>query len=766
MKQLTVCIACLLSCSVFGDVTLENRNFRLVIGDDATAKSLVLKANGEECLDAREGLPVFSVTQERPFNNENKLKYPNKRTTYRANRVRREGDKLIVGFETAAYEARIAVKTGEGYVSFTLEDFICEKDLAYEYISLDVPPVAEFRVLQLPVKDRANVADWLNGVWDDRAATAVVAGDPYADADHERRFGFQLLSVDLRRGVKLRGGSAAVVCGAGREAFLDAMDGFERDMGLPRGVQSRRDPRLNQSIAWTAWANPANFDGILEMAKRGGFRMMMLYYSCFTKDALEKGYWVLHDYNWADGWTRGWADLDDILGKIKGAGMMPGLHVLQTHVGLGSSYVTPVADPRLGLKRRLTLAQEIPANGAVDEIRVFENPVDSPMWEGTRILKFGGELFSYEGYTTTPPYRFTGVKRGDHATRAAAHPYGEIGGVLDVCEYSAVSCYADQDTDLPVEIGAKIARIYDRGFEFLYFDGSEGVRPPCNVNVSLAQWHVTRQVKKPPLFTEGAAKTHFGWHLQAGGNAFDIFPPEVFKKMIVAHPQAEAPLMAKEMTRLDFGWWATYLPGEEVTLKDRLPFRKVKTVGTQPDMWEFGTSRAAAWDCPTTVTFNPEKIGRHPRRDDLLEVMRRWEDVRAKNWLTPEMKEALKSSTQEHHLYLNEKGEYELHEIEMLPTPEKAPWLRGFVFERKGRRVIAYWHTSGSGRCVLADGKGTEIAADGIRYFETDASRDEAKRAFAGARPLNDREPGEAASRRFPGGGAAVSRDAGLTPRR
>ena len=719
-----------------GDIVLDGGTFRLVIGADAAAKSLVLKANGEECLDAHEGIPVFAVTQERPFNNEIKLAHPNKRTTYWANRVRREGDSLVVGFETAPYEAKIAVKGGNGYVSFALEDFICEKDLAYEYISLDVPPVAEFRVLQLPLKNRANVADWLNGVWDERAATAVVAGDPYADADHERRFGFQLMHVDLRSGMKLRGGSAAVVCGVGKEGFFDAMDRYERDAGLPLGVQSRRDPRLKASIAWTAWATPANFDEILGMARRGGFRMFMMYYSCFTKNALQKGYWVLHDYVWRDDWTRQEKDLDDILAKIKGAGMTPGLHVLQTHVGFGGSYVTPVADPRLNLKRRFTLAQALPAAGPVDEIHVFENPVDSPLFDRTRILKFGGELFSYAGYTTEPPYRFTGVTRGHYDTRAAAHPYGEIGGVLDVCEFSAVSCYADQRTDLPDEIGAKIAKIYDRGFEFFYFDGSEGVNPPCNVNVSLAQWRVVRQVRKPPLFTEGAAKSHFGWHLQAGANAFDIFPPEIFKEMIVKFPQAEAPMMAKEMTRLDFGWWGVHLPGTEVTLKNKLPFRKVKTVGTQPDMWEFGTSRAAAWDCPATVMLDPAVIGRHPRRDDLLEVMRRWEDVRAKDWLTPEMKCALKSPTQEHHLYLNEHGEYELHEIEMLPTPERAPFLRGFVFERGGRRLVAYWHTTGKGRVRFALGMGgvdVEVEADGVKYIETPLETDAVRTAFAAA---------------------------------
>ena len=52
--------------------------------------------------------------------------------------------------------------------------------------------------------------------------------------------------------------------------------------------------------------------------------------------------------------------------------------------------------------------------------------------------------------------------------------------------------------------------------------------------------------------------------------------------------------MRRDFTRVDFGWWCLCLPGDEVTLKNVKPYRKVKSVGTQPDMWEFGTSRAAA----------------------------------------------------------------------------------------------------------------------------------------------------------------------------
>jgi hypothetical protein len=53
-------------------------------------------------------------------------------------------------------------------------------------------------------------------------------------------------------------------------------------------------------------------------------------------------------------------------------------------------------------------------------------------------------------------------------------------------------------------------------------DGSEGTGAPFEYHVPNAQWRVYRRLSPPPLFTEGAAKAHFSWHFQAGGNAFEV----------------------------------------------------------------------------------------------------------------------------------------------------------------------------------------------------------------------------------------------------
>ena len=65
-----------------------------------------------------------------------------------------------------------------------------------------------------------------------------------------------------------------------------------------------------------------------------------------------------------------------------------------------------------------------------------------------------------------------------------------------------------------------------------------------------------------------------------GGNAFDVFRPEILKESIRKWPAEQAPRMKADFTGVNFGWLGYFLPAEN-------------TVGTQPDMFEYVTSPLA-----------------------------------------------------------------------------------------------------------------------------------------------------------------------------
>ena len=664
-----------------GEIVIENDQARLTISADGTAKSLVFKPSNTECLIGKSRTPISTITEPRPYQNEVKLAYPNKRMTFKANAVRREGDKLVIGYELIPWEATVRVKTTPSYIGFTLEGFRLTEDYG---ITMTEPPISEMWFLRLPVRNRAHWGDWLNVVWDDEVAVNVLGTEPAAYIDAEEGDGYRILEAGVDAKVKLEGVGAALITCSG-DSLLENIARVEEDFGLPRGVNSRKHNLYDASYYWTPDIIPQNVDEHIRYARQAGFRLMSIYYPAFLRS---RGYRLLGNYDeWRPEYPNGQKDLEAMLAKIKGAGIVPGFHFLHTHLGRDSRYLTPVPDHRLNLTRIFTLARPLASTDTT--IYVEQNPATSTMAGNRRVLKVGTELISYDDYATTRPYAFRGCVRGIDGTTSQARPVGYLFGLLDVSEFGATSVYLDQESGLQDEIADKLAGLYRAGFEFAYFDGSEGVNPPFWYHVAGAQWRVFSRLTPEPIFAEGAAKTHFSWHMLTGGNAFDVFRPEVLKEQTKKHPLREAPRMRDNFTRLNFGWLGYWVPDE-------------KTVGTQPDMLEFVTSRAAAWDCPVSVMADTAAFARHPRTADNLEVIRRWEEVRARRWLTDERKRMLRDPDQEHTLLLNEENELELVPYDQIvDIAHGSREVRAFTFRRDGDLYAVYWHISGEAQLEL-----------------------------------------------------------------
>ena len=96
----------------------------------------------------------------------------------------------------------------------------------------------------------------------------------------------------------------------------------------------------------------------------------------------------------------------------------------------------------------------------------------------------------------------------------------------------------------------------------------------------------------------------------------------------------------------------------------------------------------------------------------------------------------LRDTTREFHLYLNESGGRELHEWRQLDVAG-GKWtdVRAFMFERRGKRVVAYWHVHGRGRLLFSSPLGAvdHLDAEGMKYFETDLPSEAVCEAFASA---------------------------------
>lgn len=708
-------------------IVIENAEARLVLSASGTAESLIHKASGQECLGHASAVPMFTVTQYRPYDNELQLSYPAKPKVFPSERVRREGDRLIVSFAMVGYEATIRLKITNGYLAFTLDKLEYKERAGLR--PKPKTPIDETVFLQLPVRNRQNFGDWLNVAWDDALAVNLLATDPFARIDCSACGAYRLMQAGTVDSVKTQGVGAALIVTEPRH-LLDRIATIETDYGLPLGVAARRRKEYSQSYYELITAKPEELDRHLRFAQMAGLTAMDVYYAVFCKTA--------GHFSWRPEYPRGIEDVKSLVDRIAAAGITPGIHIHYNKANKDDAYVTPRPDPRLNLTANFTLKESLDERGST--ITVEESPRQCPMEEGRRILRVQGELITYQRYTTTPPYQFIGCQRGSLGTRTAAYASGQRVGLLDVDTWP-IFVRLTQNTDVQEEVARRIADIYHgAGFRFVYFDGAEDVPgPEYWYTVSRAQWLVYQKLDPPPLIAEGACKSHFSWHVLSRGNAFDVFKPEVLKESVRAFPAAEAPQVAKDFTSINFGWIGYWAPSRD-------------TVGTQPDMLEYATSRAAAWDCPISLVGDLPQLEAHPRTPDNLEVIRRWEEVRSKGWLTAAQKSQMRDLSQEHTLLIDERRNFELapySQIEKV-AGQDGP-ARAFVFQRNGRVYVAFWHTSGQGSLQLtldrrqtklmaqlgkpidmvASGNGIRVPLAGRHYLEcVDVSRETVVVAF------------------------------------
>lgn len=667
------------------EIVIENAEMRLVLGANGRAISLKHKPTGQECLEKGIDTPVFAMTEYRPYDNELFLTYPAKSRTFAADSIRREGNELKVGFEQIAYTATIALNITDDYIGFSL------KKLDYQIEAFGVKrrtEIDEFTLLQLPVKKRTYFGEWLNVVWDDQVAVNVLATDPYAKIDAFQNKKHYLLYAGMEHKVKLMGVGAALIT-TSKDRLLDRIDRLEKDYRLPRGVESRRNEAYKYSYYELRNVTTATIDEHIAYAKQGGFRTIVIYYPDFAKS--------MGHFPWRPEYPNGMADLQTITRKIKEAGMIPGFHIHYNKAAKDDPYVSPVPDGRLNLIRLFTLADSVDVQATT--IPMEENPEGCTKEEGRRFLKIGNELVTYRDYTTAPPFRFTGCRRGELGTKIKEVEKGFKFGLLDIDDWPLFARF-DQNTGIQQEVAERIGKIYaEAGFQFVYFDGAEDVHSPFWNTVSTSQLKVYNCLKPAPLFSEGALKSHFGWHILSRANAFDLFRPEVIRQATQKYPIAEARYIAQDFTSINFGWNDYLAPTE-------------KSTGMQPDMYEYICSRGAAWDCPIALMGKLDQLKAHPRTSDNMEVIRNWEEARIQNFFSQKQKEELKSPNQEHILMKSENGNFELIPYRQANIASHSADIRAFIFRKEGKTWVVYWHVRGEGALRLP------VAATKIRMFE------------------------------------------------
>lgn len=612
-KTIVLVMGMVVAWAAFG-VLVENASFRLELGEDACARSLVVKSSGRELLMPGVRIPFATLTQNRAYDNEYKLMYPAKPWVIPSDRLTQEGDLLKVRFAQEFFTLRVRVRTTPDYIAFVPEG------VDYEIAAFgDKRPteIDSLEFLRLPVADKCRFGKCANVSWDDHEAVAVMALEPATRVESDQpegTRGWRRFAAGTEASIGLWGHGAALVA-TSSSSFLDRVDALERDFGLPRGVRLRRDPLQTSGYWFMQGVSPANLDEHVAWMRKGGFKLGVVSYTAFAK--------TCGHFDWKATYPNGLADLKRVTDAFRAAGIVPGIHIHYCKVSTNDLYVCGGRpDPRLATVSQVVLSKSATATDT--ELFVEGNPQTLRTEEGRRLVLFGDEFVSYASVATERPYRLLGVRRGVYGSHPQPHAAHEYGRQVDVDDWPYF-IRIDQDTDLPDEIAARLAEIIDgAGFEFVYFDGAEDVPQPFWYNVPRAQMRVWNRLKRKPRAMEGALKSHFGWHLLNRGNAFDSFLPERTRAAAEKYILPCAAEAADDFSAVNFGWIGLRYPGQRVDGSGGFLADNTSgiTRGTQPGDLRYLREKAEEFRCPLSVKGNLGVLRRHPAADALMEALR------------------------------------------------------------------------------------------------------------------------------------------------
>ncbi len=225
--------------------------------------------------------------------------------------------------------------------------------------------------------------------------------------------------------------------------------------------------------------------------------------------------------------------------KLHAAGISAGLHTYAFFIDKRTDWVTPVPDPRLAKDATFNLAEDLSAvSPTVPVVESTEamSAITGFFVRNSVTLQVENELITYTGITKSPPFQFTGCKRGAYGTHAAPHSRGAKAQHLKECFGLFVP---DPETTLLAEVAQSTADFYNEcGFDMIYLDALDG---EDILGGGENAWHygsqfvfeIVKRLKKPALM-EMSTFHHHLWYVRSRAGAWD-HPRRAQKQFIDLH---------------------------------------------------------------------------------------------------------------------------------------------------------------------------------------------------------------------------------------
>lgn len=423
-------------------------------------------------------------------------------------------------------------------------------------------------------------------------------------------------------------GSKIALFGVATPEILQTISQIELKEGLPHplldGIWGKQNIRASESYLIMDFGID-NLQEAMTVTQQAGLRYL------YHGDPFETwGHFKLRSKEF----PQNWASMKQCVDIARGKGVRLGVHTLSNFITTNDPYVTPVPDSRLAKVGYSKLSTGIDAQAK--EITI-DDPVFFNQFKNNTLkaVVIGEEIIRYSTVSASAPWKLIDCQRGAYGTTATSHAKNDsIGKLFDHPYKVFLTNYALQE-----EMAKTIARLFNEtGLMQISFDGLEG----C--------WSAGMGQYARQLFT----KT---W--------FDHLKPEL-KGKVINDASNPGHYFWHIYTRMNWGepWYAGFRESQlQLRLKNQQFYRRnlmPSMLGwfslrpeTTPEDIEWMLALGAGYNAGFGLSTSLETLRKHGKNDEMLAMIKIWEEVRMKDLFSEAQKEHMRSLKNEFHLEKN-----------------------------------------------------------------------------------------------------------------
>ena len=595
-------------------VTLENASARLTLDSRGRVLGLVEKASKKDLAAKPQ---TYLVTLKKAGR-----EYRSRACSFRQGR-------LTVEFPGALGSVVLAVEAKPRWFTFKV-------------LSVSDPEVDEVAFLNLRAQPAKYVSGMAGVASDDASAICLRVLNIQTNASITGKPAL-MKAIGYRKHGLAGAGAALLVCPRrdlrpAMQALFTAEGVLHSKLGGPWSLDA---PENRLSYLFSS-VSEKNVDAWIALAKRSG--MPIIHLNGFERT-------LGHYEPRADLFPNGMAGLKAVADKIHAAGLKIGMHTLTGCISPGDPFAAPIPDKRLAKHRTFTLAQ--PLGEKEDVVALVERPenLDTVWAYASRgnVVQVDDELILFTGYSSEPPYRLTGCRRGAFGTKPAAHAAGAPAGHL-FAYYGAF--YPDPDSTLVDEVADCIAKVANAGrFDFLYEDGSEGM-PGGWYGVARMRSAIYKRIDHP-IRIEASEWGYHSWPFHSVIGAWD-HPCWALNRFNDLHCQQVEAFKATHLMPGQLGWWAILGPSNDHDAE-------------LPEEIEYLCGKALGYGAPLSLMgVGPGQRPPSARQDEYLTTIGRYERLRLAGYFPESVKEKVRTLKEEFRLRQAPGGAWQLFPTDYL----------------------------------------------------------------------------------------------------